>query len=252
MIRSALIIARKDVKSAFSTPILFAICSAFLVLTGFFFFTLLKQYNLEILRFEKIPVHAPNLNDWVVVPFYRSIGVTLVFVVPLLTMKLFYDERQAGTLEILIGSAVKASEIVLGKFIAIAFLISIMLLCSFIYPLMLIIFSDPEILPIYIGFLSLLLYAWAICGVGFSFSALIKNPIVVGISTLVALLVLYMLTGVTQKLGIMFLTNLSPGTHLEQAVKGVITGADIFYFVSLITVCLFLATRSIESQKWRT
>lgn len=243
-------IAAKDIRSAFSTPMLFAICSAFLVLAGFFFFTLLKQYNLEILRFEKMQAHAPNLNDWVVVPFFRSLSITLVFLVPLITMRLFYDERQSGALEILLGSKTSIFEIILGKFLAISFIISSVLLCSFIYPLMLVVFSDPEILPIFFGFFSLLLFSWTICSVGLVFSALIKNPIIVGVTTLVALLVSYMLTTLSDKIAV--LAHFSPATHLEQSIKGVITGADMFYFISLILISLFLANRSIESQTWRT
>ena len=250
--KKAIFIALKDVRSALSTPVFFAICSSFLVLSGFFFFALLRQYNLELLRYEQLPVRAPNLNDWVVVPFFRSIGITLVFVIPLISMRIFHEERQSGALEVFINSAIEINQIVLGKFFSLIFMVNAMLLCSFVYPLMLMIYSDPEILPVVVGFLNLSLFAWALSSVGLAFSSLIKNPLIVGISTLVALLVLYMLTAVTEKIGLVFIEKMSPAVHLEQGVKGIITGADLFYFLSLIVTCLFIANRSIESQKWRT
>ena len=248
-------IASKDIRTSLSTPVVFAICSAFLVICGFFFFTLLQQYNLQIQRFEKLPVHGPNLNDWVVVPFYRSIEITLLFIVPLLGMKVFSEEKQLGTLEILIGSAASLGDIVLGKYLAVLFLVSAMLACSFIYPLVLLIFSNPEALPIFVGFFALLLFSWTICSVGVLVSSFIKNPIVSGISTLLALLVFYMSNVLTEKLGAVIggaLNYLSPATHTELAIKGVITGVDLIYFLSVIVGSIFLANRAIESQTWRT
>ena len=244
--RSTFTIAKKDIKNSFSSPLVFALCSVFILLCAFFFFTLLKQYNLDV----KAYLHqSPNLNQWVAKPYYRTIEVILIFILPILAMKTFADEKEFGTLELLFSSKASNLEIILAKYFSLCFLTFILLLVSFIYPLILILYSDPEVLPIFVGFLSLSLYAFSILSISLLASVLIKNPIVSAVGSIVIILILYMLKTVNYGVLTEFFKFFSIASHLELGVKGVITGVDLVYFLSLIAICLFVS--NIRLGSWQ-
>ena len=254
MIRTALSIAARDVRSAFVTPIAYVVIAGFMLLAGFFFFTILQEFTPMAAQANMLRDVIPNLNEWVVTPYYNVLEVVLIFLVPLLTMRSIAEEKHNGTFEMLITSPLKVSDIVLGKAIAAAVVTFIMLLLSFIFPVVLMIFADPEIKPVFIGFLGLVLFAWSFVAIGVAVSAFTKSQTVAGVVSLVVLLVFYSADAPVQHLTGLpsaILSYLAPGTHTEMMLKGVIYGADIVYFLSVIAFGLFLANRALDAQRWR-
>ncbi len=243
---SIVTIATKDIKNSFSSPLVFALSSVFILLCAFFFFTLLKQYNLDV----KTYIHqSPNLNQWVVIPYYRTLEVLLIFILPILAMKTFSDEKEFGTLELLFSSKASNFEIILAKYFSLCLITTILLLISLIYPLILILNSDPEVLPIFIGFLSLSLYAFSIIAISLLVSVLTKNPIVSAVGSVVLILILYMLKTINLGALTEFIKYFSIASHLQLGIQGVITGVDLSYFLSVITLCLFISNRRLK--KWQ-
>jgi ABC-2 type transport system permease protein len=252
--KKCLAIAGKELKIGFTTPLAYVVMSGFLLLSGFFFFTLLQQFQLVLERAMQLPNENPSLNEWVVVPYYQTLEIILIFLIPILTMRSLSEERQRGTFELLATSPVSASQIVLGKYFGTASMLFIMLLLSFTYPAVLILFSDPEVMPILVGFLGLTLFALGFVALGVAISAFSKNQTIAGFVTLVVLLVFYVVDAPADRLDSVsasILNYLTPSSHTEGMLKGVLTGVDVVYFLSLISLGLFVANRALDAERWR-
>ncbi|MCB0323571.1 MAG: ABC transporter permease subunit [Bdellovibrionales bacterium] len=252
--RAVLVLAGKEVRSAFVTPLAYIVCAGFLLLSGFFFFTLLQGFNSHLSQAALLRDDCPNLNQWVVLPFLHALELTLLFLVPILTMRSVAEEKQQGTFELLVTSPITPLQIVLGKFLGVVSVAAVMLLFAFVFPLVLIVFSDPEIWPIFSGFLALALYTSAFLALGLAVSACTRSQTIAGVVTLVLLLVFYIIHAPAPKLGgrlAEVLNYLSPSNHVDLLFRGVITGVDIVYFLSVMLFGLFLAVRALEAQDWR-
>ncbi len=247
-------LAEKELRVSFVTPLAYVVMAGFLLLSGFFFFTLLQEFNSQLNQSAMLRELCPSLNELVVEQFYHVLEIVLIFLIPILTMRALAEEKQHGTFELLVTSPLTSSQIVLGKFIGICGVVFAMLGLSFAFPLVLILFSDPEVLPIFIGFLGLLLYSASFVAIGLAISAFTKSQTIAGIVSLVVLLLLSVLDAPAAKLegvaGEVF-TYLDPSTHLDFLFRGVISGTDVFYFLSLTLLGLFVANRVLEAQDWR-
>ncbi len=250
----ALAIAARDIRSNFVTPIAYAVMAGFLLLSGFFFFTLLQDFNPLVEQAALMRELTPNLNEWVVTPYFLVLQVILIFLVPLLTMRSVAEEKHNGTFEMLATSPVSVGSIVLGKALGAAFVILVMLLLSFIFPLVLIFFTTVETKPILVGFLGLILFAWSFASLGIAVSSFTKSQTVAGVISLVLLLVLFSADAPAAQIGgrtAEILKYLAPTAHSEMMLKGVLNGADLTYFMSVIFVGLFIANRALDAQRWR-
>lgn len=252
--RNMLTIAGKEVQMSFVTPIAYVIIAGFMFLSGFFFFICLEQYNGYVQQAALTSETPANLNEWVVLPFYQTLEVILVFLVPIMTMRAIAEEKRNGTFELLITSPVSVNDLILGKFFGFAVVMSVMLLCSFAFPLGLMVFADPENLPIIIGFLGILLFTLSLVPLGIAVSAFTKNQTVAGVVGVVLSLLLFIVNAPAQKMTdawAKILDYLAPLTHIEPMLRGVIEGGDLVYFISLILIGLFVANRALEVERWR-
>ena len=258
--RNTLAIFRRELLAFFVSPIAYFVITGFILLGGYFFFNLLTMFNAIVQRFSAMPYRgeydAPNLNQWVVEPFYQTLVVVLVFLIPLLTMRVLAEEKKRGTFELLATSPISVAQIILGKFLGLAFVILVMVGMVFCFPLFLIMYSgtSPEILPILSGMLAMLLCALAFASIGMAASSLTENQIVAGVSSMVTLLLLYVIHSPAESLegaSADILNRLSPVIQVRDMMKGVITLEALAYFVSLIVVGLFLSQRALEAHRWR-
>src|SRR5919201_4871703 len=119
--RNVLTIAGHEARSYFSSPVAYVILAAYLALAGYFFFALLSAFNqtLQLYGMMRNPEMLArfNLNQMVVVPLLHNMSVLLIFIVPAITMRMFPEQKKAGTYELLLTSPIRVSEIVLGKFL---------------------------------------------------------------------------------------------------------------------------------------
>lgn len=199
-------------------------------------------------------MEAPNLNQWVIEGLFHTLTVVMVFLIPLLTMRLIADERKNGTFELLVTSPLSISQIVIGKFLGVATVILTMTLLAFCFPLILCIFGDPEIAPVFSGYLGLLLTALAFASIGMAVSSFTENQIVAGITSMVTLLLFYVINSPAESLGGVaadILNYISPVMQLQDLIRGVISLQSIIYFFSLIILGLYLSVQALESYRWR-
>lgn len=255
--RSIAAIAWRDVRSVFVSPIAYVVLTGFVLLGGWFFFNLLAQFNRLVATYSGLPgadTSWLNLNDAVVSPLIQNLSVVLIIVVPMITMRSFAEERSSGTYELLFTSPVSVMSMVLGKFLAGVFLVTLMIGLSLVFPAILMRFGNPETGLILSGYLGLYLMAVGFVAVGNFTSALTSNQIIATVSSLVLLLTFFVISWPADGAGPSVkavLLYLSASEHLNALIRGVIDTSDLLYFGSVIVLFLFLTHRAVESARWR-
>lgn len=257
--RNILAIGRREILSFFVSPVAYFVITGFTLLAGYFFFNLLGIFNVLVQRFNAMPAmyrgnNVPNLNQWVIEGYYQTLVVILVFLIPLLTMRIIAEEKKRGTFELLVTSPVSVAEIVFGKFLGVGFVILIMMLCVFSFPLLLCVYGNPEVKPILSGLLAITLCALSFASIGMAVSSFTENQIVAGVSSMVTLLLLYVIHSPAESLeGGMkeILLSLSPVMQIKDMLSGVISLRSVVYFFCLMFLGLFLSQRALESYRWR-
>jgi ABC-2 type transport system permease protein len=169
-------------------------------------------------------------------------------------MRSFSEEKNQSTFELLFTSPVRIGEMVLGKYLAGAFLVTMMILLAFVFPTMLFAFGNPEPGMTLAGMLALYLTALSFVAVGNFTSALTSNQIIATISALVILLLLFVISWPAEGAGAnvaAVLGYLSVSNHFSTMAKGVIETKDLVYFASLTSIFLFLTHRAVESSRWK-
>jgi len=257
-VKNILAIAAKDIRSQFVSPIAYVVLTGYLLLGGWFFFNLLFRFNflLQLYLSFRNPeaMQRLNLNEFVIAPLLHNLSVILVILIPVITMRSFAEEKRTGTYELLMTSPLSVTEIVLGKFLGAFVFILIMVLLTGVFPLILVLYGNPEPGIILSGYLGLLLLATAFVAVGLLTSSLTDNQIIAAVSCLVALLLLYVISWPADNAGAgmgAVLKYVSLTEHFGEMVKGVIDTRDLTYFASVIVFALFLTQRSVESLRWR-
>lgn len=247
-------VAGKEVRSTFVTPLGYVVITGFLIVSGFFFFTILQQYNSFLAQASLMRDVTPSLNEWVITPYFQTLEVILIFLVPILTMNAVAGERNQGTFELLLTSPISTGTITLGKFFGTSIVVVIMLGLSFVFPGVLLAFADPEVAPILVGFVGVILCALCFVAIGIAVSSFAKSPIVAGVISLVILLLFYIIDAPAPHVGdagAAFLKYLAPSTHTEPLIKGVMASTDIVYFLSVVAAGLFIANRALDAERWR-
>ncbi len=251
-------IAQRELYSQLVTPGAYFLITSFLFLCAYFFFNLLGSFNLLISKLAAQPyVEAsdiPNLNQWVIEPYFQSLIGLLIFIIPIFSMRSLAEERQKGTAEMLLTSNCKASEIVIGKFVALSLFLSALTICSSTFPFLLVFFGEPEKLPILAGVFGLILYGSALASVGIAISAACDSQLLAGGLTTIALLLLFVVHSPAEALGggiAEVLFAISPAFQVREFVRGVISMQALIYFSSLCVFSLFLAQHFLLSERNR-
>ncbi len=257
--KNALAIAGREIRSYFVSPIAYVVLTGFLLLGGWFFFNLLARFSYMLQIYGGMQrggeeLERLNLNDLVISPLLHNLSVVLVILIPVITMRSFAEEKRLGTFELLLTSPLRIGEIVAGKFLGAVVFVALMLGLTGVYPVLLVIYGNPEIGIILSGYLGLFLIAMCFLSIGLLTSSVTENQIIAAVSCLVALLLLYVINWPadtsTPTLGAV-LHYLSVTEHFGEFVKGVIDSRAIVYFLSIIAVALFLTHRAVESLRWR-
>ena len=256
--RNVFTIAGKELRSYFASPVAYVLLAAYLALGGYFFYALLTAFNqtLQIYTMMRNPdmMSRFNLNQMVVVPLLHNMSVLLIFIVPAITMRMFPEEKRAGTYELLLTSPVRVGEIVLGKFLGGLVLVLLMVALSGVFGLLLVAYGNPELPMMLSGYLGLALMATVFLALGTLISSFTDNVVIAYVGALFSLLVLYTIgwLGETiQGIGGGLVRYASITEHFTELTKGIIDTKDLVYFATLLVVGIFLTQRSVESVRWR-
>ncbi len=256
--RNVLTLAGREIRSNFSSPVAYVLIAVYLALAGYFFFALLSAFNttLQIYSMMRNPevLSRFNLNQMVIIPLLANLSVLLIFIVPAITMRMFPEEKRAGTYELLLTSPLRVGEIVLGKFLGGLVLVLLMVLLSGLFGGLLLFYGNPEVPLMLSGYLGLALMATVFLAIGTLVSSFTDNVVIAYVGALFALLVLYTVgwLGETLQGGTAALIKyLSITDHFQELTKGIIDTRDLVYFVTVLVVSLVLTQRSVESVRWR-
>lgn len=251
-------IATKELRSYFLSPIAYVVLAGFLLIMGFMFWNMLAQFSRYVAIYSSMQqpgmMEQLNLNDLVITPLLGNMTVVFILMMPLLTMRLFAEERATGTDELLLTSPISTLEIAFGKFFGATMFLAVMLGLAFIYPAVLMYFGDPEIPRILTGYLALFLIGMSAIALGLFTSTLTESQIVAGVLTggllLMLLLINWPADAVGESMGAV-LRYLSLTEHSMDMMRGLLKVEDIVYYFSLISIGIFLSQRSLESLRWR-
>jgi len=195
-----------------------------------------------------------NVNQQMIRGVFDNSMVIFLFVVPLITMRAYAEEKRSGTIELLMTSPITDFQIVMGKFLGAMSLYGAMLGITLIHIAVLFAYGNPEWKPILTGYLGLVLLGGCFVSVGLFFSSLTKNQIVAGMFTFVVLLLLWVIGWIGNFSGptVERVTSyLSLTSHVDDFLRGVIDSQHIVYYLSFITFGLFLTAKAVDSERWR-
>jgi len=229
----ALSIMKKELMTYFVSPIAYIVISVFLIFTGFFFFKDFFYFNQAEMR-----------------NFFQLLPLVFTFVIPAVTMRLFSEERQSGSIEIIMTMPVSLYDIVMGKLLASLVFISVMLAPTLIYVVTVIIAGSPDPGPIIGGYAGSILLGGAYAAIGILVSSLTGNQIVSFISGWAICFSLWLIDKVMlflpAKMG--FLSFLGSDFHFQNIAKGLIDTRDVIYFLSITAIAVMLTVKGLEKR----
>ena len=250
---NVLVIASKELRSYFSSPIAYVVVGLFSVLFGYFFVVSLSFF-VRISMQGGMGGPPINLNEFLLRPLFGNTAVILLFVLPMITMRSYAEEKQSGTIELLLTSPLTDFEIILGKFLGAMTLFGLMLGVTALHMGILFWYGEPELAPLLSGYLGLLLMGGSFISLGLLISSATKIQVVAGTITFAVLLLFWVIswmaestTSTTQSV----LAYLSILNHFEDFSKGVIDTTHLAYYLSFISFSLFMTAKSMDSERWR-
>lgn len=252
-----LAIINKELRIYFTSPIAYVVIAVFIAINGYLFYNIViftVNQSMQLIRIQGVMPQI-NINDMIFRPVFHNMAVIMILTLPMLTMRLLAEEKKAKTTELLMTSPLSITQIIIGKYLAVFLIFTLMLLLSGFMPMMLDIYGDLQWEPILAGYLGLLLLGGVFLSFGLLASSVTENQIVAGFLGFGFLLFLWMMGWVSQGTSGTVITSifsyLSISGHFDNFVKGLIDSKDVIYLLSLISTGLFLAHRVLDSQRWR-
>lgn len=236
--REVLYIAGKELRSYFVSPVAYVVVAFWLVATGFFFYVSVTLGQEASLR---------NVFGVVI--------ILLLLITPALTMRLLAEESRSGTLELLLTAPIRDWAVVIGKFLGALGLYVVMIALTIFYPILLMLYKgDPDWGPIWSGYLGLLLLGMLFVAIGLFASALTSNQMVSAVIAFVLLLLLFVISQLSQNIGAGLgdlLTKISVSDRFDPFERGIVDLRDIVFYLSASALVLFLTVQVVEARRYR-
>jgi ABC-2 type transport system permease protein len=253
-----LAIAQKELKSYFASPIAYIVIGFFVLLYGYFYALTLQYFVRESMQMSQMgPGGAPsmNINERMIRPVLSNVTVVLLFVMPMITMRTYSEEKRSGTIELLLTSPLSDFQIIMGKFLGALGLYAVMLAVTLIHMAILFVYGSPELGPLVTAYLGLLLLGGCFLSLGLFISSLTKNQIVAGMMTFAVFLMFWIISWIASVGSGGMLSDvaayLSIIDHFDDFAKGVLDTTHLIYYLSFITFSLYLTAKSVDTERWR-
>jgi ABC-2 type transport system permease protein len=234
----ALAIAKREIRTYFFSPIPYIVATVFVILTGFFcFLTVLLEGQAEMRGY------FGSLVPWL-----------LPILMPAISMRLLAEERGSGSLELLITMPVRDWEVVVGKFLAALAFLAVMVGLTGVFAVSIAAIGPLDKSAALGAYLGMFLQAGAYVAIGLMASSFTKNQIVafiVGFAISFMLFLFGKISAFVPKSLQSTLQNLGADSHFEQMLRGVVDSRDVIYYLSIMAVCLVVATVALDSRKWK-
>ncbi len=256
--KGILAIYRREMGSYFVSPIAYIVVGFFLLVAGYFFYVYLANImqRAMIMQMQQQMSQDMDVPGLVIRYFFGAVSFIILFMIPMLTMGIYAEERKRGTMELLMTSPITELQIVLGKFLAALSLFLIMLAPTFIYQMIMASYSDPG-LPwrvLMSSYLGTVLLGAVLIAIGSFISSLTESQIIAAVATFAVFLLLWVLdfgAGRSSTTTGEILQYLSILRHYDDFTRGVIDTSSVVFYVSLTVLGLFLTLRTLDSMRWR-
>ncbi len=252
-VRNVFAIAGKELRSYFASPVGYILIGIFVLLTGMFFYAFLNSF-LEQSQRMAMGGGTVNVNEMMIRGVFHNMAIITLFVMPMVTMRTYAEEKRSGTIELLMTSPITDVQILLGKFLGALALFAAMLLVTTIDIAILFRLGNPEWKPVLVGYFGMLLMGGCFLSVGLLISSLTKNQIVAAFLTFAVFLILWIISWFSDAVGPTartILSFLSITGHFDDFTKGVVDTKHVVYYLSFMTFGLFLTAKSVDSERWR-
>lgn len=250
-------IARKELRAYFASPTAYVIIGLYALLFGVFYYVILEYFMRQSMGGGQMGMGGPppmNVNQQLIRPLLGQASVIVLFVMPMITMRTYAEEKRSGTIELLLTSPLSDWQIILGKFFGALALYLLMLLITMLDVAILFLYGTPDWRPIAVGYLGLVLLGASFLSIGLLISSFTKNQVVAGVMTFAVLLLLWVINWLGNLGGPTMqavLSYLSLTDHFDDFSKGVLDTKHVVYYLSFITLGLFLTAKSVDSERWR-
>lgn len=247
----------KELRGYFVSPVVYVVGAVFLLIFGFLSYLYIVFAGAQAIQLMQMQggLAQINLNDLVFRNLFASMRFVLLIILPILTMRLFAEERKLRTFEFLMTSPIGINEIVAGKFVSVFLVFLGLLGLTGLVPAVLALFSDFDWNPVLTGYLGMALLGALFLAVGVFASALTENQIVAAFVSFGILLTIWLISGLGTLLGDTtaghVVSYISFMEHYDRLVRGLIDTSDLVYFGSSLVLMLFLTHRVVDSTRWK-
>lgn len=250
---NTLAVAGKEIRAYFTSPIAYVVIGLYALLFGYFFYVMLTLFERQSMQMMQMG-GTMNVNQMLIAPVFMNAEVVLLFLLPMVTMRTYSEEKRSGTMELLLTAPLTDWQIILGKFLGAMTLFSAMLATTLIHVGILFWLGQPEWKPVVTTYIGMLLMGGCFIALGLFISSLTKNQIVAATITFAAFLLFWVINWMGSFVGTTaqaVLAHLSIIDHFDDFAKGIIDTKHIVYYVSFIAFGLFLTAKSVDSERWR-
>jgi ABC-2 type transport system permease protein len=246
---------KREIYVYFTSPIAYVVLTTFLVLSGYIFYSSVAFFSNISLQASQMEYAGDiNVTEIVLKPTFRNISVFMLMMMPIITMKLFAEEKKTGTLELILSYPIREVELLMGKFGAAFTIFLTMISLTGFYPALLYKYAAPDTGTVITGYIGLFLLGGAFIAMGLMFSSFTENQIVAAAGSFGALLIFWLLGWCETFVGSgwgSLLAHLSFLKHFDNFSKGIVDTRDIVYYLNLTILFLFITMRSLESKRWQ-
>ena len=249
-------ILAKELRCFFVSPIFYVVGAVFLFISGLIAHLMTVNAGQQAVRFLQVQntYALLNLNELVFRSLFYSLDFVLMFLLPILTMRLFAEERKLHTFELLLTSPVGINELISAKYVSVLSIYLGLLSLTSLTPILLSFYSSFHWNPILTGYMALALQGGFFLACGVLASATTENQVVAAFLSFGMILLIWLLGGLGSLLGDTTIGNVlsyvSFSEHYDRLVRGLLEAKDIVYYLSGIVLMLFIAHRVVDSHRW--
>lgn len=254
--KGTVVMLKKELYIIFASPIFYAAAFIFFLVGGYFFYSNVVYFNILCLQAATNPFLSEKLNltHMAVTPFFEDMAVILLLMLPLITMRLYAEERRSGTIELLFTYPVSDFATLAGKFLAALVVLCVMLVGTLPYMLLLESFASLDWGVVLSGYMGVLLLGASFISLGIFTSSVTENQIVAAVLSFGALLFFWGLGWARTVAGPLMgkvLAHISIVTHLDPFTEGLLDSRDLLFYVMFTLFWLLLTLRFLDARYWR-
>jgi gliding motility-associated transport system permease protein len=242
--KTILAITRKELEQYFASPIAYIVVALLMIILGIFFYIYLTLYMQQVAQSAQYGGEGVDLSQNIMRPFFANAAFFFLIIFPMLTMKLFAEEKKMGTYELLMTSPISITQLVVGKYLGVLTLMLAILILLLIYPAALYVF----------GFLGLFLIGAAFVAIGLFTSSVTDSQIVAAVLCFVFLILFWIINWISRSEAWYgkALQYISIYQRFDDFTKGILNLNDVFYYVSFAFVGLLITGIVLQSQRWKS